>query len=247
MRRLMSTAMAIAVALTTAWVASPAATAAPGLTSPTDIYLWEGPTGCDSSAYLTAASNGTGPHLTSVSGSFEDLLQVHNRCGMTVEFEVDTEAIGTTTSVEAGKIWDHTIDLGETYFTIQNHGGAINVYITAPNSASAPSGADGKSMNQPQQTPRFADTRSVKRSGSVVLMQKPLVLASGQTATPRVTFTRASDGAPLKGAGDVRVTKSGKVIARMHTKHPTVVTLSLSAPATGTYAPYRGGMTWLVW
>lgn len=246
MPRMTSTVMAIAVAMATVWTAAPAATAAPGLTSPTDIYLWEGPTGCDSSAYLTAASNGTGVHLTSVSGQFEDLLQVHNRCGMTVAFMVDTEAIGTTTDVEAGQIWHHTIDLGETYFQIQNHG-AVNVYVTAPNSASATSGSDGKPMNQPTRTPRFADTRAVKRTGSVVLMQKPLVLASGQTATPRVTFTRASDGAPLKDAGDVTVTKSGKVIARMHTKHPTVVTLDLSAPATGTYGPYRGGKTWLVW
>lgn len=225
---------------------APSASATPAPTSPDTVYLWKGSTGCDASAYFTSSSSGSGTHITSISGDPGDVVEIHNKCGMNVTIEYANEAIGVNDTVSAGESTVSTIHFAETYIPFLVSGVVLNLYVTGSNSTSEPVGADGKAMNTPTSTPTFAGLHAVKRNGTAVLLQGPVVLASGQTAKPRVTFARASNRSPIKKSGSVSVTKSGKVIVRMTAKKPTLVTLSLSAPSSGAYAPYRGGTTWLV-
>ena len=229
----------------TSFIATPA-NAVPSTTNPSAIYLWTGPSGCDGSSYFTAASNATGPHLTSITGDPGDILKITNRCGMTISVEFDEVAIAGSIDIEAGQTAPHTIGFGEADMDFFLKGAKITLYVTGSQNAGATVSSDGKQLNTPTNTPKFARPTAVKRSGSVVLLQDRVVLASGQTAKPHVSFARASDRSPVKRHGKVTVTKSGKVIVLMNAKRPTLITLNLSAPATDEYAAYRGGMTWLV-
>ena len=225
---------------------APGASATPAATNPDSVYLWKGPTGCDSSAYFTASSSGSGTHITSITGAMGDILSFHNKCGMNVTIDYQNEAYGTDVTVGAGGTLPLTIHIDETVIPFAVSGAVVNLYVTSSSAASAPKGADGKTMNAPASQPTFARLHSVKRSGSAVLLNGPVRLASGQTAKPQVSFMKASNRSPVKNVGSVKITKAGKVIVHMHAKKPTLVTLSLNAPATSTYAAYRGGRTWLV-
>lgn len=246
MRRAIVAVVATVVAISGLAFASSPANAVPTPTNPGAIYLWTGPSGCDGSSYFTAASNATGPHLTSISGDPGDLLKITNRCGMTISVEFDAVGIAGSIDIEAGQTAPHTIGLGEDELDFFVKGASITLHVTNSEDSGVPVGADGKQMNAPTSAPQFARPKAVKRTGSVVLLQGPVVLASGQTAKPHVSFARASDRSPMERQGKVKVTKTGKVIVLMKAKRPTLVTLYLSAPATGEYAAYRGGMTWLV-
>lgn len=246
MRRAIVAVVAAVVAIGGLAFASSPANAAPTPTDPGAIYLWTGPSGCDGNSYFTAASNATGPHLTSISGDPGDILKITNRCGMTVSVEFDGAGIAGSLDIEAGQTAPHTIGFAETSLDFFVTGAKITLNVTNSENAGAPVGADGKQLNAPTSAPQFARPKAVKRTGSVVLLQGSVVLASGQTAKPHVSFARASDRSPVQRHGKVKVTKTGKVIVLMKAKRPTLVTLHLSAPATDEYAAYRGGMTWLV-
>lgn len=246
MRRAIVAVVATVVAISGLAFASSPANAVPTPTNPGAIYLWTGPSGCDGSSYFTAASNATGPHLTSISGDPGDLLKITNRCGMTISVEFDAVGIAGSIDIEAGQTAPHTIGFGEDELDFFVKGASITLHVTNSEDSGVPVGADGKQMNAPTSAPQFARPKAVKRTGSVVLLQGPVVLASGQTAKPHVSFARASDRSPMERQGKVKVTRTGKVIVLMKAKRPTLVTLYLSAPATGEYAAYRGGMTWLV-
>ena len=245
-RRAIVAAVAVVMAVSGMAFASLPANAVPTPTNPSAIYLWTGPSGCDGSSYFTAASNATGPHLTSISGDPGDVLKITNRCGMTVSVEFDAVGIAGSIDIEAGQTAPHTIGFGEAELDFFVKGASITLHVANSEDAGAPVGADGKQMNTPTSAPTFAPPKAVTRTGSVVLLQGDVVLASGQTAKPQVSFARASDRSPLERQGKVTVTKTGKVIVLMKAKTPTLVTLYLSAPATDEYAAYRGGMTWLV-
>jgi hypothetical protein len=165
---------------------------------------------------------------------------------MTVPVDFDGAGISGDIDIVAGGTAPHTLGIEETELDFLVEGASLTLYITNSQNAGAPVGADGKQLNAPTNTPKFARPKAVKRTGSVVLLQGRVVLASGQTAKPQVSFARASDRSPIEGHGEVKVTKTGKVIVLMKAKRPTLVTLYLSAPATDEYAAYRGGMTWLV-
>ena len=83
---------------------APGASATPAATNPDSVYLWKGPTGCDSSAYFTASSSGSGTHITSITGAMGDILSFHNKCGMNVTIDYQNEAIGTDVTVGAGGV-----------------------------------------------------------------------------------------------------------------------------------------------
>lgn len=225
-------------------LAAPTATATPTATTPNTVYLWKGPTGCDSSAFFTATSSGTGTHVTSINGDAGDVLEIHNKCGMNVTIDYQNEAIGVDVTIGPGDTTLSTIHFDQTYIPFAVSGAVINLFVTSSSSAAAT--VDGNTMNSPKSRPSFAGLHAVKRHGSVVLLRGPVLLASGQTATPQVSFMRANNRSPMKKAGTVHVTKSGKVIVHTKTKRPTLVTVSLSAPASGGYAAYHGGRTWLV-
>ena len=246
MRRAIVAVVATVVAVGGLAFASSPANAAPTPTDPGAIYLWTGPSGCDGSSYFTAASNATGPHLTSISGDPGDLLKITNRCGMTISVEFDGVGIAGSFDIEAGETARHTLGFGEAELDFYVKGAKITLQVANSENPGAPVGADGKQLNTPTGAPQFARPKAVKRTGSVVLLQGPVALASGQTAKPHVSFARASDRSPMERQGKVTVTKTGKVIVLMKAKRPTLVTLYLSAPATDEFSAYRGGMTWLV-
>lgn len=165
---------------------------------------------------------------------------------MTISVEFDEVAIAGSIDIEAGQSAPHAIGFGEADMDFFLKGASITMYVTGSQSVGATVNADGKKLNMPTSAPKFARPKAVKRTGSAVLLQSRVNLASGQTAKPQVSFARASNRSPIKRQGKVEVTKSGKVIVTMKVKKPTLVTLSLNAPATDEYAAYRGGMTWLV-
>ena len=246
MRRVIIAVVSMVLAASGAVLSAPGASATPAVTNPDSVYLWKGPTGCDSSAYFTASSSGSGTHITSITGAMGDILSFHNKCGMNVTIDYQNEAIGTDVTVGAGGTLPLTIHFDETVIPFAVSGAVVNLYVTSSSSSSATVDANGKTMNAPKKSPTFAGLHSVKRSGSFVLLRGPVILASGQTASPQVSFMHANSRKLMKKAGSAHVTKSGKVIVHMTSKKPTLVTLTLSAPATDTFASYRGGRTWLV-